>query len=112
MAQPGDFAYTVKTSVDIIRVVGEYVRLKRQSGSKYLGLCPFHQEKTPSFNVNPTRQVFHCFGCRASDTAIDLVMKRARIEFMDALRMLAERAGVTLRGAAASKEKTGERQAM
>lgn len=101
----------VLASIDIVELIGQTVGLKR-SGSKYVGLCPFHQEKTPSFNVNPTRQFFHCFGCKASGNAIDFVMKRDRIEFMDALRMLAERAGITLRGAAVSKEKIGQRQSL
>jgi DNA primase len=101
----------VLASIDIVELIGQTVGLKR-SGSKYLGLCPFHQEKSPSFNVNPARQFFHCFGCKASGNAIDFVMKRDRIEFMDALRMLAERAGITLRGAAVSKEKIGQRQSL
>ena len=59
-----DFVEQLKSSVDIVKVVGEYVRLRRVGATgRYLGLCPFHQEKTPSFNVNQSRQFYKCFGC-------------------------------------------------
>jgi DNA primase len=96
MAQPGDFAYTVKTSVDIIRVVGEYVRLKRQSGSRYIGLCPFHQEKTPSFNVNGQYQSYHCFGCGAHGDVFKFVMEMDRLTFPEAVRSVAEKNGIAV----------------
>jgi len=96
MAQPGDFAYTVKTSVDIIRVVGEYVRLKRQSGSRYIGLCPFHQEKTPSFNVNGQYQSYHCFGCGVHGDVFKFVMEMDRLTFPEAVRAVAEKNGIAV----------------
>ena len=96
MAQPGDFAYTVKTSVDIIRVVGEYVRLKRQSGSRYIGLCPFHQEKTPSFNVNGQYQSYHCFGCGVHGDVFKFVMEMDRLTFPEAVRSVAEKNGIPI----------------
>jgi DNA primase len=101
----------VLASTDIVELIGQTVGLKRR-GKDYLGLCPFHQEKTPSFHVSPAKQFFHCFGCKVSGNAIDFVMKRDRIEFIEALRALAERAGITLQGGAASKQKSGERQAL
>src|SRR5260221_1434701 len=94
MAQPGDFAYTVKTSVDIVRVVGEYVRLKRQSGSRYAGLCPFHQEKTPSFSVNGQLQFYHCFGCGAHGDIFKFVMEMDHLTFPEAVRAVAEKNGI------------------
>lgn len=62
-----DFVEQVKSSVDIVRLVGEYVRLKK-TGTRYVGLCPFHTEKSPSFGVNPVHQYFKCFGCGAGGT--------------------------------------------
>ena len=66
LSQPWNFAEQLKIAIDIVKVIGEYVRLKRAGASgRYVGLCPFHQEKTPSFNVNQTRQFYKCFGCGA-----------------------------------------------
>ena len=81
--------------LSIAEVIGEYVQLKR-SGSNYLGLCPFHGEKTPSFNVNPAREIFHCFGCGAGGDIFSFVMKIEGISFPEALRKLAAKAGVTI----------------
>src|SRR5947208_3409764 len=96
MAQPGDFAYTVKNSVDIVRAVGEYVRLKRSSGSRYVGLCPFHQEKTPSFTVNGQLQFYHCFGCGAHGDVFKFVMEMDRLTFPEAVRAVAEKNGISV----------------
>ena len=93
MAQPGDFAYTVKSSVDIVRVVGEYVRLKK-AGVRYSGLCPFHQEKTPSFSVHGQLQFYHCFGCGAHGDVFKFVMEMERLTFPEAVRSVAEKAGI------------------
>ncbi|MBI4460547.1 MAG: DNA primase, partial [Acidobacteria bacterium] len=93
MALPSDFAQHVKSSLDIVRVIGESVRLKK-SGSNYLGLCPFHQEKTPSFSVHATRQFFYCFGCGAKGDVFRFVMEREKIPFPEALERLAQRAGI------------------
>jgi DNA primase len=81
--------------LSIAEVIGEYVALKR-SGSNFLGLCPFHGEKTPSFNVNPAREIFHCFGCGAGGDIFSFVMKIEGISFPEALRKLAARAGVAI----------------
>jgi DNA primase len=104
-----DFKAQVLSTVDIVDVIGRTVSLKRR-GKDFVGLCPFHQEKTPSFHVSPSRQFFHCFGCRASGNAIDFVIKRDRVEFIDALRALGQSVGLEMPRSGASKEKAGQRQ--
>lgn len=99
----------VLQATDIVELIGQSVALKRR-GNSFVGLCPFHQEKTPSFNVIPAKQFFHCFGCKAAGNAIDFVIKRDRVEFIDALRSLAEKAGIELSKSSGTKQKAGERQ--
>jgi DNA primase len=99
----------VLQSTDIVALIGQSVRLKRR-GKDFVGLCPFHQEKTPSFSVSPGKQRFYCYGCEKGGNAIDYVMLRDRVEFMDALRLLAEAANVDLPTARRSKESVSERQ--
>jgi DNA primase len=81
---------------DIADLIGSYVPLKR-AGSTFRALCPFHKEKTPSFHVNPQRQIYHCFGCGKGGDAYRFLMDYEGVDFMTALRMLAERGGVTLK---------------
>lgn len=90
-----DFRNEVLAATDLVQLVGQTVALVRR-GRKHVGLCPFHQEKTPSFNVDAQRGMYYCFGCKASGTAIDFVMQRDRVEFIEALRHLADRAGLTM----------------
>lgn len=90
-----EFKEQVRGAVDIVRVVGEWVRLKKV-GHRYLGLCPFHQEKTPSFNVSPDKQFFKCFGCGKGGDVFTFVMEIAGVDFYEALKMLAERAGLAM----------------
>lgn len=85
----------VRERTDLVALVGEYVALKR-TGGQFKGLCPFHAEKTPSFFVHPVRQWFHCFGCGASGDCFTFVMKIDGRTFPEAVRVLAERAGVEL----------------
>lgn len=85
----------VRTAVDLVDVVSEYVQL-RKSGRAYLGLCPFHSEKTPSFNVNADRQFFHCFGCGAGGDVFSFVMKVEQLTFPETLQKLADRAGIVI----------------
>ena len=80
---------------DIVEFITSYVPLKR-AGSSFKACCPFHKEKTPSFHVNPQRQIFHCFGCRVGGDVFAFVMKYEGMDFMGAVRMLAERAGIVL----------------
>lgn len=90
-----EFVEQLKSSVDIVKVVGEYVRL-RKAGTRWVGLCPFHNEKTPSFGVNPTHQFYKCFGCGAGGDVLKFVMEVERITFFEALKMLAERYGIPM----------------
>lgn len=90
-----DFADQLKSSVDIVRTVGEYVRL-RKMGPRYVGLCPFHTEKTPSFGVTPAMSRFKCFGCGAGGDVITFVQQVEQLTFWEACTLLAERNGIPL----------------
>ena len=96
MANPGDFAYTLKQQADIVRIVGDYIKLKKAGAQNYSGLCPFHGEKTPSFSVHATRQFFHCFGCGVSGDVFTFVQKIESITFPEAVRLVAQKLNVPL----------------
>ncbi|MCS6771251.1 MAG: DNA primase [Kiritimatiellae bacterium] len=83
----------IRQRIDIVELIGSYVSLKR-AGANYKALCPFHKEKTPSFIVNPARQIFHCFGCGAGGDAFKFIMLHDNVSFSEAVRLLAARAGV------------------
>ena len=85
----------VRGLTDIVDVVGDYVRLKKR-GSNFVGLCPFHGEKTPSFNVNPGMGIYKCFGCGEGGDVFSFVSQIEGLSFPEAVRLLAERAGVVL----------------
>ena len=95
MAEAGSIADRVKQQADIVRVIGEYVRLKK-AGQSFVGLCPFHNEKTPSFNVHPVRQIYHCFGCGVGGDVFKFVMEMEKVEFLDAVRIVAEKCGIAV----------------
>ncbi|MGA2299587.1 MAG: DNA primase [Candidatus Acidiferrum sp.] len=95
MAEAGSFADKVKQQADIVRVVGEYVRLKK-SGQNFTGLCPFHGEKTPSFAVHPVKQIFHCFGCGKGGDVFSFVMEMEKCQFPEAVRIVAEKCGIAI----------------
>ncbi|MGH9557901.1 MAG: DNA primase [Bryobacteraceae bacterium] len=92
-----DFVEQIKSQVDIVKTIGEYVRLKRSGASgRYGGLCPFHQEKTPSFSVNQTRQFYKCFGCGVGGDVLKFVMEIEGVTFPEALKLLADRNGIAM----------------
>src|SRR5690348_5319274 len=85
----------IRSASDIVDVIGGYVPLKR-AGANFVALCPFHKETTPSFNVNPHRQIFHCFGCHKGGDVFAFVKEYESIDFVEAVRRLAERARIPL----------------
>jgi len=95
MAEAGSFADRVKQQADIVRVIGEYVQLKK-AGQNYRGLCPFHSEKSPSFNVHPVRQIYHCFGCGVGGDVFKFVMEMEKCPFPEAIRVVAEKCGIAV----------------
>jgi DNA primase len=95
MAEAGSFTERVKQQADIVRVVGEYVRLKK-TGKDFSGLCPFHQEKTPSFTVSPLKQIFYCFGCGKGGDVFNFVMDMEKSAFPEAVRTVAEKCGIAI----------------
>src|SRR3954447_21410812 len=92
---PTDTIEQIAAANDIVEVIGSYFPLKR-AGSSYRALCPFHQEKTPSFHVNPARQSFHCFGCGVGGSVFRFVMDYEHVDFPTSVRKLAARVGITI----------------
>jgi DNA primase len=92
---PQSFIQDLLTRVDIVDVVGRYVQLKK-GGANYMGLCPFHNEKSPSFTVSPTKQFYHCFGCGAHGTAIGFMIEYSGLGFVEAVKDLAQGVGMTV----------------
>lgn len=97
----------VRDRADILAVIGEAVPTLKRRGRSFVGLCPFHKEKSPSFHVNPDRGFFHCFGCKESGSVIDFVMKQEGATFPEAIRSLAERFNVTLDETSTPEAKDG-----
>src|SRR5258708_4837650 len=99
----------MKERVDLVQLVGERVPLKK-AGRAYRGVCPFHAEKTPSFSVDPDRRTFHCWGCGEKGDVFDWVMKIDNVDKAEALKILAERAGVELTGGRPPAEREREKK--
>ena len=85
----------IRESNDIVDIISQHIALKR-TGSNFVGLCPFHNEKTPSFSVSPSKQMYHCFGCGAGGDVIAFIMEYSKLDFVEALKLLAERANIVL----------------
>ena len=92
----GDFAQTVKAQADIVKIVGEHVRLRKAGAQNWVGLCPFHSEKSGSFSVHAARQFFHCFGCGASGDVFTFIMRIESLPFPEAVKAVAGRMGIAL----------------
>ena len=95
MAIPQSFIQELLSRVDVVEVVGRYVQLKK-GGANFMGLCPFHGEKSPSFTVSPTKQFFHCFGCGKNGNALGFLMDHAGMTFIEAVKDLAQQTGMTI----------------
>lgn len=103
MYYPDDVIEEVRTRNDIVDVISQYVNLKKK-GANYFGLCPFHNEKSPSFSVSGDKQMYYCFGCGAGGNVITFVMEYENYSFVEAVKLLADRAGITLPEAEYSRE--------
>ncbi|HEV2474292.1 MAG TPA: CHC2 zinc finger domain-containing protein, partial [Chthonomonadales bacterium] len=101
----------IRSANDIVDVVGDYVRLQR-SGKTWKGLCPFHTDRRPSFHVNPQLQIYKCWSCGEGGDVFTFIQKKENLEFVDALELLARRAGIAIDRRGFSKEKASERQEM
>ncbi len=91
-----DFKEVVKQQADIVRIIGDYIKLKKAGASNYAGLCPFHAEKTPSFSVHATKQFYYCFGCHEKGDVFKFVQKIENITFPEAVRLVAQKLGIPL----------------
>jgi DNA primase len=111
MRIPDETIGAVRDSVDIVDVVGDYVQLKKR-GSNFVGLCPFHSEKTPSFNVNPSLGIFKCFGCGEGGDVFSFVSRVENLTFPEAVRVVAERAGIVIPESEEESEEGSAREAI
>ena len=107
-----DFAQSVKQQADIVKVIEGYIRLRKSGATNYAGLCPFHKEKSPSFNVHAVKQFFHCFGCGVSGDVFSFVGKMENVGFPEAVRIVAQKCGIPLpkREFSSPEEAAGARQ--
>src|SRR5271163_460849 len=96
MTSPDNFKETLKQQADIVRIVGDYVKLKKAGAQNFSGLCPFHSEKTPSFSVHTTRQYYYCFGCGEKGDVFTFIQKVENITFPEAVRLIAQKLGVPM----------------
>ena len=92
---PEDILEEVRNRCDIVEIINGYIPLKR-AGASYKAPCPFHNEKTPSFSVSPSKQIYHCFGCGAGGNVFNFVMQYEKLDFVEAVRLLADKAGVAI----------------
>ncbi len=111
MSIPQSFIQELLSRVDVVEVVGRYVQLKK-GGANFMGLCPFHGEKSPSFSVSPTKQFYHCFGCGANGNAISFLMEHGGMTFIEAVQDLAQQTGLTIPEDGASPQDRERHKAM
>ena len=109
---PKETIEEIRSRCNVVEVVGSYLPQLRRRGSTFKCNCPFHQEKTPSFTVNETRQIFHCFGCGAGGDVFRFVMEYEKVDFVTAVKILAERAGVEIVYEGGHPEKSGDKDAL
>lgn len=95
MRYPQTFIDDLRRQADIVRVIQDYVQLKKK-GANWMACCPFHKEKTPSFSVSPTKEIFYCFGCHKGGSVFNFVMEMERVPFPEAIKIIAEKSGVPL----------------
>ena len=100
---PEEVIERIKSSVDIVEVVGEYVNLV-QRGRNHVGLCPFHSEETPSFNVNADKQIYKCFGCTAGGNVFTFLQEHDKIGFVEAVAELGRRTGISVQRSGKGEE--------
>lgn len=91
-----NFAQTLKQQTDIVKVIGEYVKLRKAGAQNWTGLCPFHKEKSPSFSVNATHGYFYCFGCHAKGDVFTFIQKLENVSFPEAVRAVAAKMGIAM----------------
>ena len=108
MYYPEEVIEEVRTRSDIVDIISGYVKLQKK-GSNYFGLCPFHHEKSPSFSVSQSKQMYHCFGCGVSGNVFTFVMEYENYSFREAVELLAERSGVKLPKVEYSRQICGRR---
>lgn len=108
---PDDLIDSIRSQADIVDVVSDYVTLRR-SGRNYLGLCPFHDEKTASFSVNPERQIFHCFGCGKGGNVFTFLMEHENVSFVEAVRHIAGRLNITIPDTYREREASSEAESL
>ncbi|MBD3287905.1 DNA primase [candidate division KSB1 bacterium] len=113
MAQkiPEEKIAEIREATDIVDLISGYLTLKKR-GKNYFGLCPFHQENTPSFSVDPTKQIYHCFGCHKGGNAISFLMEYEKMSFLEAVRYLAEKAGISIPQVRGSDSGSQEKEAI
>src|ERR671939_1237126 len=95
MRYPQTFIDDLRRQADIVRVISDYVSLKKK-GANWMACCPFHQEKTPSFSVSPSKDIYYCFGCGKGGSVFNFVMEMERVTFPEAVKIVAEKSNVPL----------------
>lgn len=108
---PEELVDSIRSQADIVDIVSDYVTLRR-SGRNYMGLCPFHDEKTPSFSVNPEKQIFHCFGCGKGGSVFTFLMEHENVTFVEAIRHIARRLHITIPDTHGEREAGSEAESL